>query len=48
MSGALIGKVLWTASKAPSKSISYFGKDGSIGLVHSGSGFRENDHVELY
>lgn len=28
--------------------ISYFGKDGAIGIVHSGSGFRENDRVELY
>ncbi len=28
--------------------VSYFGKDGSIGIVHSGSGFRENDRVELY
>ncbi len=28
--------------------ISYFGKDGAIGVVHSGSGFKENDRVELY
>ena len=28
--------------------VSYFGKDGSICLVHSGSGFKENDQVELY
>lgn len=28
--------------------ISYFGKDGSIGVIHSGSGFKENDRVELY
>jgi hypothetical protein len=28
--------------------ISYFGKDGSIGVIHSGSDFRENDKVELY
>lgn len=27
---------------------SYFGKDGSIAVVHSGSGFQENDRVELY
>ena len=27
---------------------SYFGKDGAIALIHSGAGFRENDHVELY
>tara|TARA_B100000749_G_scaffold280899_1_gene280986 strand:- start:59306 stop:60250 length:945 start_codon:yes stop_codon:yes gene_type:complete len=28
--------------------VSYFGKDGSITVVHSGSGFSENDRVELY
>jgi hypothetical protein len=28
--------------------VSYFGKDGSIAIVHSGSGFKENDHVEIY
>lgn len=28
--------------------VSYFGKDGAIGIVHSGSGFKENDRVELY
>lgn len=28
--------------------VSYFGKDGSIGIVHSGSGFEENDKVEIY
>lgn len=28
--------------------VSYFGKDGSIGIVHSGSGFNENDRVEIY
>lgn len=28
--------------------VSYFGKDGSITVVHSGSGFQENDRVELY
>lgn len=28
--------------------ISYFGKDGAVSVVHSGSGFRENDRVELY
>ena len=28
--------------------VSYFGKDGAIAIVHSGSGFRENDRVELY
>lgn len=28
--------------------ISYFGKDGAIAVVHSGSGFQENDRIELY
>jgi hypothetical protein len=28
--------------------VSYFGKDGAIGVIHSGSGFQENDRVELY
>lgn len=28
--------------------ISYFGPDGAIATIHSGSGFRENDRVELY
>ncbi len=28
--------------------VSYFGKDGAVGVIHSGSGFTENDKVELY
>lgn len=28
--------------------VSYFGKDGAIAIIHSGSGFQENDRVELY
>ncbi len=28
--------------------VSYFGKDGAIAIVHSGSGFKENDQVEMY
>lgn len=28
--------------------ISYFGKDGAISVMHSGSGIKENDKVELY
>jgi hypothetical protein len=28
--------------------VSYFGQDGSIAVIHSGSGFKENDLVELY
>jgi len=46
-SGTLIGKVPGRL-KGTIELISYFGKDGAIGIVHSGSGFRENDRVELY
>jgi hypothetical protein len=28
--------------------VSYFGKDGSVAVIHSGAGFKENDPVELY
>jgi len=28
--------------------ISYFGADGSVAVIHSGSGFKENDRVEIY
>lgn len=28
--------------------ISYFGKDGAVSIIHSGSGFEENDIVEFY
>ncbi len=28
--------------------ISYFGQDGSIAIIHSGAGFKENDRVEQY
>jgi hypothetical protein len=28
--------------------INYFGQDGAVSVVHSGSGFQENDSVELY
>ncbi|MEQ1879055.1 MAG: hypothetical protein ABL958_20615, partial [Bdellovibrionia bacterium] len=28
--------------------VSYFGSDGAIAVIHSGSGFKENDLVELY
>jgi hypothetical protein len=45
--GNLIGRVPGRL-KGTLEVISYFGKDGSVGLVHSGSGFRENDLVELY
>ena len=45
--GSLIGKVPGRL-KGTVEVVSYFGKDGSIGIVHSGSGFRENDRLELY
>ena len=28
--------------------INYFGKDGAVAIIHSGSGFSENDMVEFY
>ena len=28
--------------------VSYFGKDGAVTVIHSGSGFQENDRIELY
>ena len=46
-SGSLIGKVPGRL-KGTVEVVSYFGRDGAIGIVHSGSGFRENDRVELY
>lgn len=46
-SGSLIGRVPGRL-KGTVEVVSYFGKDGSIGIVHSGSGFRENDRVEMY
>ena len=45
--GALIGKVPGRV-KGTVEVVSYFGKDGAIGVLHSGSGFKENDLVELY
>lgn len=45
--GALIGQVPGRM-KGTVEIISFFGKDGSIGAIHSGSGFREDDRVELY
>ncbi len=28
--------------------VSFFGHDGSVAIVHSGSGFKENDRIEIY
>ncbi len=46
-SGTHIGKVSGRM-KGTLEVISYFGNDGAIAVIHSGSGFRENDKVELY
>ncbi|WP_347356307.1 hypothetical protein [Bdellovibrio sp.] len=46
-SGGHIGRVPGRL-KGTLEVISYFGNDGAIAVIHSGSGFRENDRVELY
>lgn len=46
-SGTHIGRVPGRL-KGTLEVISYFGSDGAISVVHSGSGFRENDRVEFY
>ena len=46
-SGSLIGKVPGRL-KGTVEVISYFGKDGAVAVVHSGSGFKENDAIEIY
>jgi hypothetical protein len=46
-SGAFIGAAPGRM-KGTIEVVSYFGKDGSIAIVHSGSGFKENDRVEMY
>lgn len=46
-SGTHIGRVPGRV-KGTLEVISYFGTDGSIAIIHSGSGFKENDRVELY
>ena len=45
--GQLIGKVPGRM-KGTLEVISFYGNDGSIAIVHSGAGFKENDRVELY
>lgn len=45
--GSYIGRVPGRL-KGTVEVVSYFGRDGAISVVHSGSGFRENDLVELY
>lgn len=46
-SGSYIGRVPGRL-KGTVEVVSYFGRDGAIAVLHSGSGFRENDLVELY
>lgn len=46
-SGTHIGRVPGRL-KGTLEVISYFGNDGSIAIIHSGSGFKENDRIELY
>ena len=46
-SGALIGRVPGRM-KGTVEVVSYFGRDGAIAVVHSGSGMGENDIVETY
>lgn len=46
-SGSHIGRVPGRL-KGTLEIVSYFGNDGAIAVIHSGSGFRENDRVELY
>jgi hypothetical protein len=46
-SGLLIGKAPGRM-KGTLEVVSYFGKDGCVAVIHSGSGVKENDLVELY
>ena len=46
-SGGHIGRVPGRM-KGTLEVISYFGNDGAISIIHSGSGFKENDRIEQY
>lgn len=46
-SGVLLGRTAGRM-KGTIEIVGYFGKDGAVGVVHSGSGFKENDRVQLY
>jgi TolB-like protein len=46
-SGNYIGKTPGRM-KGTLEVVSYFGQDGAITIIHSGSGFKESDRVELY
>lgn len=45
--GTYIGKVPGRM-KGTLEVVNFFGSDGAIAIIHSGAGFKENDHVELY
>ena len=45
--GSYIGKIRGRM-KGTVEVVSYFGKDGAVTIIHSGSGFKENDIVEFY
>lgn len=45
--GTAIGKAPG-AVKGTLEVVSFFGHDGSVAIVHSGGGFKENDRIELY
>ena len=45
--GGYLGNIMGRM-KGTIEVISYFGKDGAVTIVHSGSGFEENDIVEFY
>lgn len=45
--GGFLGNIMGRM-KGTVEVISYFGKDGAVTIVHSGSGFNENDIVEFY
>ena len=46
-SGTLIGESPGQV-KGTLEVVSFFGSDGSIAVVHSGSGFKVNDRIEMY
>lgn len=45
--GVFIGKAPGRP-KGTVEVVSYFGKDGAVAVIHSGSGFSQNDKVDLY
>lgn len=45
--GYNLGKIAGK-SKGTLEIINYFGQDGSVGIIHSGAGFKESDRVEVF